>query len=354
MKIAQLAPLWESVPPKTYGGTELVVHLLCEEFIKYGHDVTLFACGDSKTSARLEAVIKKPMREMNVEIPSFYEIDSISRLLKRHREFDIIHNHIGYPFLPFTNLITTPVVTTLHGAFCNKEEVGIYRRHKNNSFISISNSQRLGLKELNYIQTVYNGIAVEKYDFQETPDTKNPYLAFLGRISEEKGVHHTIKIAKDNDFKLIIAGKIGKVDEPYYEEKIKPFIDGKQISYIGELGHNAKVEFLKNATATLHTVTWPEPFGLVMAESMACGTPVLALRNGSIPEVVKDRVTGFIEDDANILSKHVKDIHKIDRKACRKHVEDNFSAGKMAQNYLKAYEKTLSISNLSGCTVKNV
>lgn len=305
MKIAQFAPLWESVPPRTYGGTELVVYSLCEQLTQQGHDVTLFACGDSKTSAKLNSCVDSSLREMGVQMPCFYENESISNLLKKADEFDIIHNHLGFSFLPFAQLIDTPVVTTLHGAFVNQEETSIYKKYRQMPFISISNYQRKGAPELNYVSNVYNGIDIERYPFSEKPVSDKPYLAFLGRISIEKGTHIAIEIAKQTDYNLVIAGKIGDADIEYYENEVKHLIDGKKIIYIGEVGHSEKCELLRNAHATLHTVTWPEPFGLVMAESMLCGTPVLALRDGSIPEVINHGVTGFVEDNQEDLLKEL-------------------------------------------------
>lgn len=347
MKIAQLAPLWETVPPKTYGGTELVVYSLCEQLCQQGHDVTLFASGDSRTSANLDSCVKIPMRESGTGMPCYYENLSMSNLLAKADEFDIIHNHLGFPFLPFAKLIDTPVVTTLHGAFVNKEETEIYRSNKHLPFISISHYQRKGAPFLNYISNVYNGIDIERYPFQEKPRTEKPYLLFLGRISVEKGTHHAINIAKQTDFDLVIAGKIGEADIEYYEKEIKHLIDGKKIIYVGEVGHEAKCELFKNAYATLHTVTWPEPFGLVMAESMLCGTPVLALRDGSIPEVIKHGVTGFVETTPEALLARIKEVDKIDRRACRKHVEDNFSSKKMGEEYYNTYKKLIKQKHLS-------
>ena len=342
MRIAQFAPLWETVPPKKYGGTELVVYVLCEELVKKGHEVTLFATGDSTTSANLEAIIEKPMREADILNPFCFESMAMAKVIQMKDKFDIIHNHIGIQFIPFAETLDMPVINTLHGAFIHKEDVDFTMKYQNCPFVSISNSQRVGAPELNYVSTVYNGIHVDRYAFQEIPDLNNPYITFLGRLSEEKGVHIAIRLAKETGHKLIIAGKIGNADRHYYETQIKHHIDNKQIVYIGELGHEDKVELLKNAVMTIHPVTWPEPFGLVMAESMACGTPVLALNKGSIPEVIRHRVTGYVENDIEALIERVKEVDKIDRKACRKHVEDNFSAEKMAEGYLAAYRKILS------------
>ncbi len=347
MKIAQIAPLWETVPPKAYGGTELVVYNLTEHLIKQGHKVTLFATGDSQTSAELIPIIKTAMRKKGTIFPYFYEIESFSTVLKMNREFDIIHNHVGFHFLPFANILKPPVVTTLHGAFVKNEEVQLYKKQKEHNFISISDSQRVGAEELNYISTVYNGIEVDTYDYADTPNLQEPYLAFLGRLSEEKGVHLAIQLAKDTGWKLIIAGKIDKADFDYYKNIVQPLIDNEQIIYIGELGHEKKVKLLKGASATIHPVTWPEPFGLVMAESMACGTPVYALNMGSIPEVIKDGVTGFIADDIDSLTDKIKYLNTIDRKTCREHIQQNFSSEIMTQNYLNTYAKVIAQHNSS-------
>jgi len=342
MKIAQFAPLWETVPPKKYGGTELVVYILCEELTKMGHEVTLFATADSDTSANLEAIIEKPMREAGISNPFCFESMAMAKVLEKKDEFDIIHNHLGLQFIPFAEALDIPVINTLHGAFIHQEDIDFTMLYNNTPFVSISNSQRIGAPDLNYVSTVYNGIQVEKYDFQEVPDLNNPYIIFLGRLSREKGIHFAIKLAKETGHKLILAGKIGDADLDYYNKEIKHHIDNKQIVYIGEVGHKDKVELLKNAIFTVHPVTWPEPFGLVMAESMACGTPVLALNMGSIPEVVKHKTTGFVENDIDSLIKRVKEVKNIDRKACRKHVENNFSAERMTEGYLAAYKNILN------------
>lgn len=341
MRIAQLAPLWETVPPRTYGGTELVVHILCEEMTKMGHEVTLFATGDSKTSADLVPIIEAPMRQLGVKNPVYFELQAIASVMERAEDFDIIHNHLGVQFLPFLEMLNIPVVTTLHGAFTQKEDIEFFNKYKAQPFISISDSQRVGASNLNYVSTVYNGIQVERYDFQQEPDKENPYLCFLGRISPEKGAHHAIRLAKETGWKLIMAGKIDAADIDYYENEIKDLIDGHQIIFIGEVAHKAKNELLKNAVATIHAVTWPEPFGLVMAESMACGTPVLALNCGSIPEVIAHGKTGFVENNIEALIERVKEIESIDRKQCRERVEKHFSAQKMAQGYLDAYQKLI-------------
>lgn len=349
MKIAQVAPLWECVPPKAYGGTELVVYSLCEELTKQGHDVTLFACGGSQTSANLITCTDRPLREAGIANALYPEMQEITQVLERADEFDIIHNHLGYQFLPFTTILNTPVVTTLHGAFILPTDIAFCNEYQEHNYISISDYQRKGAPDLNYTSTVYNGIDVERYPYQEVSESSEPYFAFLGRISEEKGTHLSIEIAKATGMKLVIAGKIGDHDIEYYETKVKHLIDGEQIVYIGELGHVAKCELLKNAYATLHTVQWPEPFGLVMAESMACGTPVLALRDGSIPEVIKDGVTGFVADNIDELIAAIDDIDKIKRSDCRKHIEDNFTTQRMTNAYLEAYQSVINKPRINAC-----
>lgn len=348
MKILQVAPLWETVPPKKYGGTELVVHLLCEELVKRGHEVTLFACGDSRTSAKLETCVDKPMRESNIKVPMLKELSLIAKVIDRAEEFDIIHNHLGYQMLPFINKIKAPVVTTLHGAFVVDEEVEFFNQYRDPNYISISNSQRNGAKALNYVSTVYNGIDIQRYPFKAISNTEEPYLAFLGRFSEEKGPDLAIKLAKRTGYKLIMAGKVDKADAEFFEKNVKPKIDNNQIMFIGELGHVEKCQLLKNAVATVHPVTWPEPFGLVMAESMACGTPVLALNQGSIPEVISHGETGFVEENIEDLINRVKEIDSISRQSCRKHVEENFSKEKMASGYINTYRKLINpkLSNI--------
>jgi glycosyltransferase involved in cell wall biosynthesis len=282
------------------------------------------------------------MREAGVTCPQYYESKSISQVMERADEFDIIHNHLGFQLFPYAKFINKPIVTTLHGAFVCKDDFDFYNEHREQSYISISDYQRKGAPDLNYISTVYNGINVNNYPLYEKPNLKDPYFIFLGRVSIEKGTHLAVELAKKVGIKLIIAGKISDVDMEYHETMVKPHIDGKNVIYVGEVGLKAKCELLGNAIAALHTVTWPEPFGLVLAESNACGTPVLALRDGSIPEVIKHCETGFVEDNIENLYARVKDISKIDRKKCREHVCQNFTSEIMTNNYLKAYEKVLN------------
>ncbi len=345
MKIALVVPFDEKVPPNKYGGTELVVYNLAEELVALGYDVTLFASGDSKTSAKLikcvpEAIRTLPVaRNSNTRQALSYQglasaVDTI-----RKGSFDIVHNNFGWPLLPYKNILDCPVVTTLHGTLADPTEKLMYTQYKETPFISISDSQRRHGPSLNYIATVYNGIDTEAFDFNDKPED---YLTFLGRISPEKGTTYAIEVAKKTNKRLVIAAKIDAVDQKYFEEYVEPLIDGKQIIYIGEVDHKNKMQLLKNAHALLSPLQWDEPFGLVNTEAMACGTPVIAINRGSMPEIITKK-TGFLCSNVDEMISRVKDIDTIDRAECRKHIEKNFSAKLMAQNYISAYESTLKI-----------
>ncbi|PIU46586.1 glycosyl transferase [bacterium (Candidatus Gribaldobacteria) CG07_land_8_20_14_0_80_33_18] len=344
MKIALIAPLEESIPPKKYGGTELIVSLLAEGLIKKGHKVYLFASGDSKTKANLIPIFKRALRKEKFcqdlkirEALKFIGVGKIVNKLKRIK-VDIIHNHLGWRFLPFAEQFKSPTITTLHGPLDSHYSKFIYSKFKDYHFVSISNSQRKPLK-LNYLATVYNGIDISQFDFNSFP--KGNYLAFLGRMSPEKGPLEAIKIAKKTKLKLKMAAKIDVVDKEYFEKSIKPLIDKKQIEFIGEIGPKEKNNFLKNATALLCPLQWEEPFGLFMAEAMACGTPVIVLNRGSAKEVVKDKKTGFVVDSLDDMAKAIKNINQIKRENCRKWVEEKFTAEKMVNEYEKVYYKIL-------------
>lgn len=363
MRIAQLAPLWETVPPRSYGGTELVVHLLTEELVKQGHEVVLFAAKASQTSAKLEVCSHYPLRELWEKHPEyimdeqismypgsplsiFSELRLLEKVFSQANCFDVIHNHLGFVTLPFANLVETPVVTTLHGAFqarnlyeCREQKY--FEEYSNLPFVSISDYQRRPCPQLNYVGTVYHGLDVKRYEPSFTYSDKG-YLAFLGRFCKDKGPHHAIKVAKETGWRLIMAGKVDCADEKeFFQNEIVPHIDNDQIQYIGELNHRQKVDLLQGAAATLCPVTWPEPFGLVLIESMACGTPVIALRNGSIPEIIRHGETGFVMDTVEELTQVMGNIGEIDRRVCRHHVESHFSMQQMTNEYLEIY-KTLS------------
>ncbi len=344
MKIAQIAPFEEPVPPKKYGGTERIVYHLTEELVKNGHNVTLFATGDSKTSAKLLPIFPQALRSIkigqNLKAREAYKLIGLAKVIEilLKENFDIIHNHIGWRFLPFIKILKTKVVTTLHGPLDIGYQRFIYQKFPNSYYISISKNQREPLPKLNFVGNVYNGIDITSFPFKEKSGN---YLAFLGRMSPEKGPLEAIKIAKKMKMKLIMAAKIDVVDKEYFSKKIKPLIDNRMIKFIGEIGHKKKVQLLQNAKATLIPINWREPFGLVLTESMACGTPVIAFKRGSVPEVIKDKKTGFIVKNVDEAVESLKKIDQIDRRDCRKWVEEKFTSEKMANGYEKIYSKVL-------------
>jgi glycosyltransferase involved in cell wall biosynthesis len=341
MRIAQIAPLWERVPPPAYGGTELVVSLLTEGLVALGHDVTLFATGDSITSAKLDVGAEKPLRSVGVTVPEYpvYESVRLTPLFERADEFDIIHSHVDIGALPYGNFIKTPMVHTIHGIIPPLYEQ-IYSLHRDQHYVSISDSQRRHDLNLNYVGTVYNGIDPSTYEFHAEP-ADPPYLVFFGRMSPEKGPRLAIEIAKRSGWHLKMAGKVDLADREFYETEVEPFIDGEQIVYLGEANHAQKSEIMGRATATLCPLTWEEPFGLVMTESMVCGTPVIAIARGSAPELILDGKTGFLCKDVDACVEAVSKLHKIDRATCRQHVVDNFSHTRMVKGYEAVYKKLM-------------
>ncbi len=341
MRIAQVSPLWETVPPPAYGGVELVVSLLTDELVRRGHEVTLFASGDSTTLAKLEAIHPRALRlDPNVKEHQMYEMLLLSQVYQRSNEFDIIHSHIGCAALPCASLVKVPTIHTLHGAFTvdNKK---VFAEARKQSFVSISNTQRDTSLGLNYVATVYNGIDPSTHKFYPKPD-QSPYLAFLGRLSPEKGPHHAIEIAKRTGWRLKMAGKVDRVDVDYFEQQIKPHVDGDQIQYLGEANHYQKNTLMGNAVATLFPITWREPFGLVMIESMVAGTPVIAMELGSTPEIIADGKTGFLCHTVEECIAALGRIDQIDRYACRQHVERNFGVKQMVDGYEAVYREILA------------
>lgn len=340
MRIAQVSPLWERVPPPAYGGIELVVSLLTDELVRQGHDVTLFASGDSVSLAKLESVHPQALRlDPTVKEYSVYEALELAQVYERAGEFDIIHSHMGCAALPYARLVKTPTVHTLHGVF-TPDNRKLYSYAKEQPYVSISNTQREPELGLNCIATVYNGIDVESHKFFAAPDEPE-YLAFLGRMSPEKGPHHAIAVAQALGLPLKLAGKVDVVDVEYFEAEVKPHIDGEQIQFLGEANHHQKNDLMGRALATLFPITWREPFGLVMVESMAAGTPVIAMRLGAASEVIVDGVTGFLCDTVEECIAATRRVTEIERQACRNHVAENFSAQRMARGYTAAYQKVL-------------
>ena len=341
MRIAQVAPLWERVPPPAYGGVELVVGLLTDELVRRGHEVTLFASGDSISLAKLTSVHPRALRlDRTIKDYSVYEMLNLASVYERAEEFDIIHSHVGHGTLAYANLVTTPTVHTLHGIFTPDNEK-IFSFAKKQPYVNISDAQREPRLGLNYLATVYNGIDVSSYEFHAQPENP-PYLAFLGRMSPEKGAHLAIEIAKETGWRLKMAGKVDVVDVEYFEKEIKPHIDGKQIEYLGEANHTQKNALMGGAVATLFPITWREPFGLVMVESMASGTPVIAIKLGSTEEVISHGKTGFLCNNIQECISAIDQVTELDRYACRQHVENIFSVKHMTDGYEAVYQQVIA------------
>jgi glycosyltransferase involved in cell wall biosynthesis len=341
MRIAQVAPLWERVPPPAYGGIELIVGLLTDELVKRGHEVTLFASGDSITRAKLSAVHPQALRlDPNVRECGIYEMLQLAQVYERAGEFDLIHSHIGCAALPYTRLTKTPTLHTLHGIF-TPDNQKMYGYAKAQPYVSISDAQREAQLGLNCVATVYNSIDVDSHKFFPTPD-EPAYLAFLGRISPEKGPKQAIEIAKATGIPLKMAGKVDPVDVKFFEQEIKPLIDGEFIQFLGEADHNMKNNLMGRAIATLFPIQWREPFGLVTIESMAAGTPVIAMGLGAVPEIVAHGHSGFICHTIAECIAAVSQIPSISRSACRKYVENNFGVDSMTNGYEAVYRAVLA------------
>jgi len=336
MRIGILAPLAEPIPPSLYGGTERVVSLLVETLVDQGHDVTLFASGDSQTRARLVPIAPRGLRlDPEVRDPVAYTLIETGEVYRQADQFDVIHNHIDYVAFPFARLSPTPTVTTVHGRLDLPEVQRLYRTFPEQPLVSISDAQREPVPELNWVATVYNAVDLDAYHFRPGP---GDYLVFLGRISPEKRPDRAIEIARDVGMRLVVAAKIDAVDQEYWEHAIAPLVRSSSlIEYIGEVDERQKDELLGGAYAYLFPVDWPEPFGLTMAESMATGTPVIAYRAGSTPEVVIDGVTGFICDTVHAMVEAIGAVASLDRRACRAHVERHFAPDVMADGYERVY-----------------
>jgi glycosyltransferase involved in cell wall biosynthesis len=345
LRIAQVAPLYESVPPKLYGGTERVVSYLTEELVRRGNEVTLFASGDSKTAAKLYAGYPIALRLAGLAQMAAnglgLHMPMLSQVFERADEFDIIHCHLDFWTFAFSRLVTTPTITTLHGRLDIEELVPIFRQFKTRPLVSISDSQRKPLPGANWVSTVHHGIPREHLQFN--PKGGN-YLAFLGRIAPEKRPDIAIQVARKAGIPLKIAAKVDEVDREYFRTTIEPMIkETPGVEYIGEINEMQKSEFLGNALALLFTIDWPEPFGLVMIEAMACGTPVIARPCGSVPEVMRDGVTGFVASEFDDLVAAVKKVDTISRQACREEYEHRFAVNVMAEKYERIYRELISI-----------
>jgi glycosyltransferase involved in cell wall biosynthesis len=339
MRIAQVAPLFESVPPKYYGGTERVVSYLTEELVSQGHDVTLFASGDSVTKARLVAGCQRSLRLDKQCIDKLaHQTVMLERVFQRATEFDIVHFHVDYLHFPLSRREPITNVTTLHGRLDIPDLVPLYQEFRDMPVVSISNAQREPLPWANWQATVYHGLPADLYRFRPEPGS---YLAFVGRISPEKRVDRAIEIAKRVQIPLKIAAKVDPVDRHYFKSTIKPLLCEPLVEFIGEIGEREKDKFLGNAYALLLPIDWPEPFGLVMVEAIACGTPVIAYRDGAVPEVIEEGHTGFIVEDLDDAVEAVRHVPELSRKRCREVFEERFTAARMARDYVKVFERLI-------------
>jgi glycosyltransferase involved in cell wall biosynthesis len=340
MRIAQVAPLYESVPPKLYGGTERVVSYLTEELVAEGHEVTLFASGDSETAARLIPGCANSLRLSKRCIdPLAVHYVMLEEVMERAEEFDIIHFHVDYLHFPLTRIARLPHVTTLHGRLDLPDLVPLYQKFRDMPVVSISKGQRKPLRWANWVANVYHGLPANGLSFGEG---SGKYLAFLGRICPEKRVDRAIELVVRTGMPLKIAAKVDPVDREYYQCKIKPLLAHPQVEYIGEIAEREKSEFLGKAYAHIFPIDWPEPFGLAMVEAMACGTPTIAFNCGSVPEVIKPRVSGLIVDTMAEAVSTVEEAGTMDRHACRHEFERRFTASRMARDYVNLYEGILS------------
>ena len=336
-RIAQIAPLAERVPPRQYGGTERVVSALTEELVRRGHDVTLFAAGDSETAARLVAAVPEGLRPLpGITMPrDLYpaQLAQLAQVYTRAGEFDLVHSHVDYHTFPFAHTSPTPTLTTLHGQLDFRTLPVLYETYPDASVVSVSRSQQIPLPNAHWAGNVYNGLPL---DHLRMGDGSGGYFAFLGRISPNKGIREAIAIARRTGIPLKIAAKVDD-DHPEYVDLVRDEMDGRLVEWVGEIGDAEKSDFLGPARALLFPIQWPEPFGLAMIEAMACGTPVLATPLGAVPEVVADGVTGFVRSTVEALAATVPLLDTLDRAACRRHVETHFSDTVMTSAYETIY-----------------
>jgi glycosyltransferase involved in cell wall biosynthesis len=336
MRIAQIAPLTESVPPRLYGGTERVVSFLTEALVEMGHEVTLFASGDSKTTANLESVWPTALRfDKSLRDPIAPHMTQMERVCREAGGFDVLHSHLDYWMFSLLTRSGTPAVTTLHGRLDLPELAAMYDLTQA-PVVSISDAQRKPLPNANFVRTIYHGLPVDLL----TPQKVKPsYLAFLGRIAPEKRPDRAIAIARAAGIPLKIAAKVDRVDQEYFDTVIKPMLDGPGVEMIGEIGDAEKPAFLSGAHALLLPIDWPEPFGLVMIEAMACGTPTIAFPAGSVPEIIDDGITGYIVKDEAAAVAAVDRLGELDRAEVRHQFEKRFTAQRMAEDYVELYHR---------------
>ncbi|WKB54650.1 glycosyltransferase family 4 protein [Eleftheria terrae] len=336
MKIAQVAPLIESVPPKGYGGTERVVSYLTEALVAQGHEVTLFASGDSVTAADLVPIVDRSLRlHPRQPDPLVWHTVQLDEVCRRAASFDVVHFHADFLHYPLVRHWHTPCVTTLHGRLDLPDVVALHRHFHEHPVVSISNAQRAPLPDANWCATVYHGLPPELYTYHPQPDD---YFAFVGRVSVEKRLDRAIEIAIACNTRLRVAAKVDRADRPYFEQTIQPLLGHPLVEFVGEIDESCKNDFIGQARALLFPIDWPEPFGLVMIESMACGTPVVAYACGSVPEVMEDGITGRVVNTQAEAIDAARHIDRIDRRACRQVFERRYSSAAMAEHYLQVYQ----------------
>lgn len=342
MRIAQVAPLFESVPPKLYGGTERIVHYLTEELVQLGHDVTLYASGDSQTSARLVSASQRALRLDETSIdPVAHHIKQLDQLAREHAEYDVIHFHIDYLHFTVSRLLGYPQLTTLHGRLDISDLQPLYDQFPEMPVVSISDAQRAPLPQANFIGTVLHGLPTDLLPFSPQPAD---YLLFMGRISPEKRPDRAVEIARALNLPLRVAAKVAKHDQQYYDGEIAALFRDPLVTFQGEVSEADKAALVGGARVLLFPIDWPEPFGLVMIEAMACGTPVVAFDHGSVREVLEDGVTGFIVDDMQQAVAATKRALTLDRRRIRQTFERRFSARRMAEQYVRLYETVIETS----------
>jgi glycosyltransferase involved in cell wall biosynthesis len=336
MRIAQIAPLQIAVPPEDYGGTERCIYNLTEALVKLGHDVTLFATGDSRTSARLVSSLPKAIKfDPSVDVPAVH-LEHLSRIYQQADQFDVIHSHLDFYTLPFTQLTRTPTVLTMHGRLDTPEWMRIFSHYRDVNYVAISNSQRSQIPHLNWVATIHHALDLNRFTFY--PD-HGEYLAFVGRMSPEKRPDRAIEIAKMTGIPLIMAAKVDHKEQEYFDTVVKPLLKHPLIEYIGMVGEERKQELMGRALALLVPIDWPEPFGMVFIESLACGTPVLTCPCGSVPELLQDGVSGYICSSVEDLAEAVFRVRELSRQRCRAYVHKRFDISKMALEYVNAYAR---------------
>jgi glycosyltransferase involved in cell wall biosynthesis len=337
MKIAQIAPLAESVPPRMYGGTERIVSYLTEELVKMGHEVTLFASGDSMTSAELASCATQALRlDPSIKDVIPYYMLMLDRVRQRADEFDVLHFHIDHFHFPVFRTMAARTLTTLHGRQDLPDNRVLYFGFDDFPLVSISHDQRRPIPHANFAGTIYHGIP--KTSLRPTFEPQGKYLAFLGRMAPEKRPDRAIAIARQAGMALKIAAKVDRADEAYFRESVEPLLKQPGVEFIGEINEQEKERFLGDAGALLFPIDWPEPFGIAMIESLACGTPVIAWRSGSVPSIVDDGVTGFVVDSVEEATSAIADLDRIERGACRHEFERRFTSARMADDYVRIYE----------------